>query len=354
MPSIDQITPKSRRRSRNFNPLVVALAYDGLCAFEFSCTAEVFGLPRPEMGPGWYRFETCSVKGRQVRGQYGLTMDVDGDMNRLASAGAVMIPGWQGIDIPVPASVIEALRKAHSRGARLLSICSGSFVLAATGLLDGKRATTHWRYAEALQRRYPQILVDPAVLYVDEGQILTSAGSAAGLDLCLHLIRRDYGPAAANQVARRLVIPPHRDGGQAQFLERPVDVRERGSLAALMDKLGSRLHKPLSITDLARLAAMSERTFMRRFRAATGMTPGEWIIRARVDRARELLESSALRMDQVATRAGLGTPATLRHHFYRKVGVSPAEYRKRFSQSTRRAAGERSLVTGGRGVDTGS
>jgi AraC family transcriptional regulator, transcriptional activator FtrA len=332
MPSIDQMMPKATVRSRPFNPLVVALAYDGLCAFEFSCTAEVFGLPRPEMGPGWYRFETCSVKGRQVTGQYGLTMDVDGDMDRLAAAGTVMIPGWQGIDIPVPAPIIEALRKAHSRGARLLSICSGSFVLAATGLLDGKRATTHWRYAEALQRRFPQIQVDPAVLYVDEGQVLTSAGSAAGLDLCLHLIRRDFGRAAANQVARRLVISPHRDGGQAQFLERPVDTRARGSLAALMDTLRSRLHKPLSIAELARLAAMSERTFIRRFRAVAGMPPGEWITRARVDRARELLESSALPMDQVARRTGLGTSATLRHHFRQKVGVSPAEYRRRFSQ----------------------
>jgi AraC family transcriptional regulator, transcriptional activator FtrA len=339
--------PKLPVQSRAFNPLVVALAYDGLCAFEFSCTAEVFGLPRPEMGPGWYRFETCSLRGRQVTGQYGLTMDVDGDMNRLASAGTVVIPGWRGINVPVPFGIIEALRKAHSRGARLLSICSGSFVLAATGLLDGKRATTHWRYAEALQRCYPKIQVDPAVLYVDEGQILTSAGSAAGLDLCLHLIRRDFGSAFANRVARRLVIPPHRDGGQAQFLERPVDPRERGSLAALMDKLRGRLHKPMSIAELARLAAMSERTFIRRFRAASGMAPGEWITRARVDRARELLESSALSVDQIATRTGLGTPATLRHHFRRKVGVSPAEYRKRFSQSTRRATGKRSLLTGG-------
>jgi AraC family transcriptional activator FtrA len=324
---------------RAFNPLVVALAYDGLCAFEFSCTAEVFGLPRPEMGTSWYRFETCSIKGRRVSGQYGLTMDVDGDMNRLASAGTVMIPGWQGIDVPVPVPIIEALRKAHSRGARLLSICSGAFVLAATGLLDGKRATTHWRYAEALQRRFPKVNVDPAVLYVDEGQILTSAGSAAGLDLCLHLIRRDYGPAAANQVARRLVIPPHRDGGQSQYLERPVDTRERGSLAALLDKLHGRLHKPLSIAGLAKLASMSERTFMRRFRAATGLTPGEWITRARVDRARELLEISGLPMDQIAMRTGLGTAATLRHHFHRKVGVSPAEYRTRFSRSTKRPPG---------------
>lgn len=208
-------------------------------------------------------------------------------------------------------------------------------MLAATGLLDGKRATTHWRYTDEMQRRYPRIQVDPKVLYVDEGRILTSAGSAAGLDLCLHVVRRDYGPAIANQVARRLVIPPHRDGGQAQFLEHPVDRRERGSLSALLERLRGRLHEPLRIAELARLAAMSQRTFMRRFRAATGMSPADWITGARVDRARELLESTALSVEQIATRTGLGTPSTLRHHFRRKVGVSPAEYRRRFSQSLR-------------------
>ena len=334
-PSIDQILPTPKIRSRTFNPLVVALVYDGLCAFEFSCAAEVFGLPRPELGPGWYRFETSAMKGRKVAGQYGLSMEVDGGLNRLAAAGAVIIPGWQGVGVPVPAPVIDALRTAHNRGARLLSICSGSVVLAATGLLDGKRATTHWRYADELQRLYPNIQVDPDVLYVDEGQILTSAGSAAGLDLCLHLVRRDYGPAVANQVARRLVIPPHREGGQAQFLERPVDQRERGSLSALLDKMTRRLGEPLRIAELARLAAMSERTFMRRFRATTGMTPADWITRMRVDRARELLEGTGLSIDHIAARTGLGTGTTLRHHFRRKVGVSPLEYRRQFSQTVR-------------------
>ena len=324
--------PKPKSRSRAFNPLVVVFVYDGLCAFEFSCAAEVFGLPRPELGPGWYRFETCAMNGRNIAGQYGLSMEVDGGLNRIAAAGTIIIPGWRGVGVPVPAPVIDALRTAHNRGARLLSICSGSVVLAATGLLDGKRATTHWRYADELQRLYPNIQVDPDVLYVDEGQILTSAGSAAGLDLCLHLVRRDYGAAVANQVARRLVIAPHRDGGQAQFLERPVDQRERGSLSALLDKMTRRLSERLRITELARLAAMSERTFMRRFRAATGMTPADWITRVRVDRARELLEGTELSIDQIAARAGLGTATTLRHHFRRKVGVSPLEYRRQFSQ----------------------
>lgn len=335
MPLIDQILPTLKNRSRTFNPLVVALAYDGLCAFEFSCTAEVFGLPRPELGPGWYRFETCGMNGGKIRGQYGLSMDVDGGLERLAAAGTIMIPGWQGVDVPVPMPVVVALRKAHGRGARLLSICSGAFVLAATGLLDGKRATTHWRYADALQRRYPRIQVDRNVLYVDEGQILTSAGSAAGLDLCLHLVRRDFGPAVANQVARRLVISPHRDGGQSQFLERPVESRERGPLSALLDRINRRLGEPMPVAELARYAAMSERTFMRRFRDTTGMTPADWITRMRVDRARELLESTALSIEGIAGKVGLGTATTLRHHFRKKVGVSPVEYRRRFTQHSR-------------------
>ena len=334
-PFIDQIMPTSKPARKARNPLVVALVYDGLCAFEFSCAAEVFGLARPELGPDWYRFETCS-RGRSVSSQYGMRMRAANGLERLLAAGTIVIPGWQGIDVPVPQAILDALRGAHARGARLLSICSGAFVLAATGLLDGRRATTHWRYAEALQRRYPTICVDPNVLYVDEGSVLTSAGSAAGLDLCLHLVRRDYGSAIANQVARRLVIPPHRDGGQAQFLERPVEDRERKSgqpksLSVLLDKIRKRPGQSWRIGELARLAAMSERTFMRRFRAATGLSPADWVTRARVDAARELLENTALPIDHIAERCGLGTPTTLRHHFRKKVGVSPAQYRKRFS-----------------------
>jgi AraC family transcriptional activator FtrA len=328
--------PKLKIDRKPRNPLVVALVYDGLCAFEFSCAAEVFGLSRPELGPDWYRFETCAAKGRSVRGQYGMRIQAAGGLSKLLAAGTIVITGWEGVDVPVPPAVLDALREAHARGARLLSICSGAFVLAATGLLDGKRATTHWRYAEELRRRYPKIQVDPNVLYVDEGGVLTSAGSAAGLDLCLHLVRRDYGPAIANHVARRLVISPHRDGGQAQFLERPVESRERASrerqpLSALLDKIRRRLGEPLRIGELARLAAMSERTFMRRFRATTGLSPADWITRARVDRARELLESTTLPIDHIAERCGLGSPTTLRHHFRKKVGVSPADYRRRFS-----------------------
>lgn len=330
--------PIPRPRSRRFNPLVVALTYDGLCTFEFACAAEVFGLSRPELGAGWYRFATCSLGGRRVRGQYGSSMAVDGGLELLTAAGTIMIPGWQGIDVPVPEAVVAALRKAHDGGARLMSICSGSFVLAATGLLDGKRATTHWRYAQALQQRYPRVRVDPDVLYIDEGQTLTSAGSAAGLDLCLHLIRRDFGAGVANQVARRLVIPPHRDGGQAQFLDSPVDRYERGPISVVLERAQQRIQQPISISEMARWAAMSERTFIRRFSAATGMTPGDWITQARVQRAKDLLERSSLAMEQVASRAGLGTAATMRHHFRRRIGLSPAEYRRRFSQLGRSAS----------------
>lgn len=315
--------------------MVVALVYDGFCAFEFSCATEVFGLPRPELGPDWYRFETCAAAGRSVAGQYGMRMKAESGLDRLAAAGTIVIPGWRGVDEPVPEAVLNALRRAHARGARLLSICSGAFVLAAAGLLDGKRATTHWRYAEALRRLYPRINVDANVLYVDEGSILTSAGSAAGLDLCLHVVRRDFGPAIANQVARRLVIAPHRDGGQAQFLERPVENHygsaPREPLAALLDKVTCRLSEPWRIDRLARLAAMSERTFMRRFRATTGKSPADWLTCARIDCARELLESTAMSIDHIAERCGLGTQTTLRHHFRKKVGVSPAQYRRRFA-----------------------
>jgi AraC family transcriptional activator FtrA len=328
----DQIMPTVRPRTRRFNPLVVALTYDGLCAFEFACTAEVFGLPRPEFGSGWYRFETCSIDGRSVNGQYGASLAVTGGMERLAEAGTIVIPGWQGIDVDVPEVVLAALRAAHSRGARLLSVCSGAFVLAATGLLDGKRATTHWRYADALRSRYPTIQVDPRVLYVDEGQVLTSAGSAAGLDLCLHLVRRDFGAVVANQVARRLVIAPHREGGQVQFLERPVDRRERGPLAAVLERLHMHLEQPITVADMASWASMSERTFIRRFRASTGMTPADWLTDARMTRARDLLENSDLSIDEIARRSGLGAATTMRHHFRQRVGLSPTEYRSRFSQ----------------------
>ena len=314
--------------------LVVALAYDGLCTFEFGVAVEVFGLARPELGPDWYRFAVAGLDPGPLRAMGGIRVVVDGGLDLLDDAGTIIIPGWRGAREPVPPALSEALTRAHRRGARLLSICSGAFVLAAAGLLNGRRATTHWRYAALLRDLYPDIQVAPDVLYVDEGNILTSAGSAAGIDLCLHLVRRDFGPDAANSVARRLVVQPHREGGQAQFIETPVPTaREGARLGPLLDFLRERLEDEHTLASMADRAGMSLRTFLRRFAALTGTTPAEWLLTERMARARALLESDGLPVEEVATRAGFGSAATLRHHFRQKLGLSPATYRTRFRRS---------------------
>lgn len=323
MPISDQTPPKPNR-------YVAVLVYDGLCMFEFSSAAEVFGLERPEAGKDWYRFSTVSLGGKSIATQYGGRLKPGSDLSALYRAGTVIIPGWTSTDEPVPRELIRALQAAHRRGARLLSICSGAFVLAATGLLDGCRATTHWRYADAFRSRYPQIALDPDVLYVDNGQLLTSAGSAAGLDLCLHLVRRDFGSAMANVVARRLVIPPHREGGQAQFVPQPVAPKKQDALSPLLDRLRRTLDQTHTVADLAASVAMSERSFLRRFKAATGASPAAWLTNTRLQHARDLLERTALSVDRVAERSGLGTAMTLRHHFRHKLGTSPLAYRRRF------------------------
>jgi AraC family transcriptional activator FtrA len=312
------------------NRRIVALAYDNLCSFEFGCAAEVFGLPRPELGPDWYSFEVCAAEPGPLRAMGGLRVQAESGLEALAGAGTIVIPGWKGADVQPSDDLLAALRAAHASGARLVTICSGVFVLAAAGLLDGLRVTTHWRYAEKLQQRYPALTVDPNVLYVDTGQILTSAGSAAGLDLCLHLVRRDFGPKIANHVARRLVVAPHRDGGQAQFIERPVRDAPGSRLTHLLDELRQEVKAPPTVAQMAARAAMSERTFVRRFREATGAAPGEWLVTARLDRARELLEATSLSIEQVALESGFGAAATLRHHFRSRLGLSPAAYKERF------------------------
>ncbi len=314
------------------NPLVVAVAYDGLCTFEFGCAVEVFGLPRPEIGPGWYRFAVAAAEPGPLRAAGGITIGVDGGLDLLAGAGTVIVPGWRGVDEPVPTPLCDALRAAHAAGARVLSLCSGAFVLAAAGLLDGRRATTHWRYFDALAACHPGLTLVPDVLYVDEGSVLTAAGSAAGLDLCLCLIRRDWGPHVANQVARRLVVPPHRDGGQAQYVERPVP-RERASgsrLARLLDRVRATLDQDWPVARLAAGAAVSPRALHRKFQEASGTSPGAWLAAERVARARELLEDAALPIEDVAAACGFGTAATMRHHFRTNLGISPASYRSRF------------------------
>ena len=318
------------------NRLVVVLAYDGLCTFEFGCAVEVFGLPRPELGETWYRFAVAGLEPGPLRATGGIHVLADGGLDLLAQAGTVVVPGWRGVDAPVPPTLCSALRAAHIAGARLLSLCSGAFVLAAAGLLDGRRATTHWRYADRLIARYPTLRFVPDVLYVDEGSVLTAAGSAAGLDLCLHLVRRDWGPEVANRVARRLVLPAHRQGGQAQFIERPVP-RERAAssrIGPLLDQVRTALHEDWTVERLAAAAAVSRRGLHRHFREATGQSPGTWLITERVERARELLEASDTAIEDIAAACGFGSAVTLRHHFRRLLSASPAAYRAHFGASS--------------------
>ena len=313
------------------NHLVVALAYDRLCTFEFGCVTELFALERPELGVDWYRFAVCAGEAGPIRAAGGITIAAPYTLKLLDRADTIVIPGWRDADETPPGPLLKKIRAAHERGARLCSICSGVFVLAAAGVLDGKTVTTHWRYAAKLQQRYPQLRVQPDALYVDEGQIITSAGSAAGLDMLLHLIRRDHGGAVANRVAQRLVVPPHREGGQAQFVPRPMPQDDSSRLAKLMDWVRGHLAAPHTLRSLAERAAMSPRTLQRQFRDATGMAPYEWLVRERVAVARELLEAPApLPMVRVAELAGFGSEESLRRHFRRIALTSPGAYRKKF------------------------
>ncbi|WP_238481206.1 transcriptional regulator FtrA [Dyella telluris] len=320
---------RSRRPVGPPNRRVAALVYDGLCTFEFGIAVEMFGLPRPELPEG-YIFGLCAVDPGPMRAAGGMQVSADGGLEQLAAAGTIIVPGWRGVDAVPPEPLLDALRAAHARGARLMSFCSGVFVLAATGLLDGRRATTHWRYVDALAQRYPRVRVEPDVLYVDEGQLLTSAGSAAALDLSLHLIRRDYGPEAANTVARRAVVPAHRDGGQAQFIQSPLPAQGDG-LGKLLEWMRRHLDQSLPVSVLAERARMSERTLLRRFEEATGCSPKQWLTRERLGRARELLEGSGMGVDRVAQVCGFGSTDTLRHHFRQHLQLSPARYRERFT-----------------------
>lgn len=310
---------------------VVTIAYDGLCTFELGIVVELFGLPRPEFDR-WYRFRVARTTDGPLRATGGITIEAPYTLKVLDSAGTIIIPGWPA-DEPVPEALIGKLKKAHAEGARVASVCSGAFVLATAGLLDGKRAATHWRYAKTLARRFPELTIDADVLYVDDDQVVTSAGSAAGIDMCLHLIRKDFGASVANQVARRLVVPPHRDGGQKQFIDTPVasDNRE-GAFSRLLDKVRGSLASPHTVDTMARRANMSPRTFARRFRSVTGTTPHRWLQRERARLAQQLLESTSLPLDRVAENAGFSDPQLLRLHFKRVVGTSPSDYRRLFRQ----------------------
>lgn len=312
-------------------PLVVGLVHDGLCTFEFAIVAEIFGLARPELGQGWYRYASAAIEPGPLRAHGGLTFTADGGMELLERADLIVAAGWKGPDIPVPAQLAATLRSAWERGARLASICSGAFVLAATGLLDGRRAATHWRYAEQLAARYPQVRVDADVLYVEADRVYTSAGSAAGIDLMLHIIRQDFGADAANSVARRLVMPAHRSGGQAQFIERAVPADRSHRLSEALDTFRSQLSSDWTVERMAAQLAMTPRTFLRRFMEATAQTPGQWLIDQRLNQAQRLLERTVLSVEQVAAEVGFGSVQVLRHHFRQRLTISPRDYRKAFA-----------------------
>ena len=320
--------------SRNLRR-VAALAYDGLGTFEFGIVVEVFGLRRSGLGVEWYDFEVCSLERRPIRAAGGILVEAPKGLRSLQRAGTIVIPGWKLDDEPPPQELVKTLRSAHAGGARLVSICSGVFLLAATGLLDGKRVTAHWRHVDRFRARFPNIRLEPDMLYVDEGSILTSAGSAAGIDLCLHIVRLDYGAEIANQIARRLVMPPHRDGGQAQYIENPIRNDAAGGLARVLEWAQSHLGSPLRVEDLAKRASMSPRTFARRFRQETGTTPHQWLMHQRLLEVQRRLEKTNATRDQIAEAVGLETAATLRHHFRRTMGTAPSVYRRQFSTRAR-------------------
>jgi AraC family transcriptional activator FtrA len=307
---------------------VAILAYDGLCTFEFGCAIELFALDRPELGVDWYRYAVCAAEPGPLRALGGLTVQVAHGLEMLAQADTIVIPGWHDIDAaPLPA-LVDALIAARRRGARLCSICSGAFVLAQAGLLDGRRATTHWRYLDALRARFPRVTLDAAALYVDDDGIVTSAGSAAGLDMLLHLVRADYGADVANCVAQRLVLPAHRHGDQAQLVERPLPAAETDAIAPLLDWVREHIRTAHTVASLAARARMSMRTFQRRFKAGTGLAPLAWLVRERIALAERLLETRPqLDVDAVADLAGLGSAESLRRHFRLHGLPAPSHYR---------------------------
>ena len=294
---------------------------------------EVFGLARPEILDPWpYELVVCSDDAPRVRTEVGLVLDGVAPLSAADRADTIIVPAGRTHHEARPSdAVLATLRRAHRRGARVLSVCSGAFALAHAGLLDGRRATTHWRHADALAAQFPRIEVDPNVLYVDDGQVMTSAGTASGIDLCLHVVRLDHGADVANAVARRMVVPPHRDGGQAQYVNSPVAIEPAGApLSSTLDWAVAHLDEPLTVEQLARHAAMSPRTFARRFRDVTGTTPLQWVLRQRIVRAQQLLESTDLSIDHIATECGFGSAAVLRTHFRRMVDTSPDRYRRTF------------------------
>ena len=311
-------------------PRVVCLIGTELVCLEYGIVYEVFGLPRPELGPDWYRFGNAAVEPGLIKASGGLRVLMEQGLESLDCADLIFIPGWAGASSAVTDNVIAAVRKAYCRGARIVSLCTGAAVLAATGLLDGGPATTHWRHRETLAVRYPSVDFDAEVLYIDRGRVLTSAGGSAGADLCIHIVRQDYGVERANLVAKELVMPAHRDGDQSQLLRQPVPrSSEARRLGRVMELIKQDIEHCHPLDALARVAGMSLRTFQRRFEALTGMSPGAWLLRERLRRACDLLQlPGGNRMQEVAVRSGFGTLAVMQYHFRKTLKTSPRGYRK--------------------------
>jgi transcriptional regulator GlxA family with amidase domain len=309
---------------------VVALCLDGLVAFDLTAPAQAFGLAARPSGEPLYEFSTCSPDGAEVRTTSGFGVSPRSGLGALRKAETVVVPAYAAVLEPPPEQALAALRTAARRGARVLSVCSGAFALAHAGLLDGRRAATHWAWAGELARRFPAIEVDPDALYVDEGQVMTSAGLSAGIDLSLHAIRKDFGAAAGERVARHMVAAPHREGGQAQFAK-PAPADAGGSLEPTRRWAAERLGEPLDVAAMAAHAGVSPRTFARRFREETGTTPLQWLLAERVLEARRLLEESDQPVETVAWHCGFGTAASLREHFRRATATTPTAYRRTFA-----------------------
>ncbi len=306
----------------------------GVAPFELGVVCEVFGVDRSAQGLPTYDFSIVAAEPGPIRTSVGFSIDVSDDLSVLEEADLVVVPASPvRDDNEYVEPLLAALRRTVDRGARVMSVCSGAFVLGAAGLLDSRHCTTHWIYTEELQRRYPLAKVDPDVLYVDDGEVLTSAGTAAGIDLCLHVVREAQGAAVANHIARRMVVPPHRDGGQAQFVETPLPAIGSDTLEDVLTWMAAHLDEDMDVDSLAARAHMSSRTFARRFRAETGTTPHRWVTAQRILLAQRFLEESSDTIDVVAERTGFGTAAGLRHHFLRMRGTTPHAYRRTFRRS---------------------
>lgn len=311
---------------------VAAYAYPGVSGFGLGIVGEVFGFDRGPRGLPRFDFALCGDAPGPARTDSGIGLLIDHGLDRLASADLVVLSSWEDFDTPAPPGLCDALRTAYDRGAIVAAHCTGVFLLAAAGLLTGRRATTHWRWVDQIAPRFPEVTFDPGVLYVDQGRVVTGAGNAAGIDLCLYLVRREYGASVATGFARDLVVPPHREGGQAQFVSVPVPVDcDDERLSEVLGWARANLHRRITVDQLANRVLMSPRSFARRFKAVTGTTPHAWLLGQRLHRAEELLEAGGMPVEEVARRCGFGTAAALREQFVRRRGVPPRDYRRSFA-----------------------